>query len=303
MSRLIKRATGLTLLGLIVAWFLSAPSYVDPAAFDGLTGDAAAGEQVFHAGGCSSCHAAPDARGKAKYVLAGGRQLPTDFGTFVAPNISPDPDQGIGAWSVTDLANAMKLGVSPSGKHYYPAFPYSSYQRIAPQDIADLHAYLQSLPASDRPSRRHKVSFPFDVRRTLGLWKLMFVKAGPVVGLDEPTEERLRGQYLVEGPGHCGECHTSRNALGGLDYGKWLAGGPNPDGPGSIPNITDDPSGLAAWSADDIAGYLKSGFTPEFDIASGAMADIIENLAKLPDSDRAAIAAYLKAVPAMPAVR
>lgn len=303
MPRLIKRAAGVTLLGLIVAWFLSAPTYVDPTAFDGLTSDAAAGEQVFHAGGCASCHAAPKAKGDAKYMLAGGRQFPTGFGTFVAPNISPDPDQGIGSWSVIDLANAMLNGVSPSGKHYYPAFPYTSYQRMAPQDIADLHAYLRTLPASDRPSQKHDVSFPFDMRRTLGLWKLMFVKPGPVVSLDDPAARLLRGRYLVEGPGHCGECHTPRNALGGLDYGKWLAGGPNPDGPGTIPNITNDPTGLAAWSEDDIAGYLKSGFTPEFEIASGAMANVIENLAKLPDSDRAAIAAYLKAVPAVAAAR
>ena len=303
MSRFIKRMTGLALLGLIVAWFLSSPTYVDPETYDGLTGDVTAGAQVFYTGGCSSCHSAPDAKGEEKYVLAGGRQFATEFGTFVAPNISPDPDRGIGGWSVIDLANAMQMGVSPSGEHYYPAFPYSSYQRMAPQDIADLHAYLKTLPATDRPSQRHKVSFPFDVRRTLGLWKLMFVKPGPVVSFDEPTGELLRGQYLVEGPGHCGECHTPRNALGGLDYRKWLAGGPNPDGPGTIPNITDDPGGLAAWSEDDIAGYLKSGFRPDFDMASGAMADVIENLARLPDSDRAAIAAYLKAVTAIPAAK
>ncbi len=303
MARFLKRMTGLTLLGLIVAWFLSAPSYVDPAAFDGLTGDVAAGEQVFYAGGCSSCHSAPEAKGDAKYLLEGGRRFPTEFGTFVAPNISPDPAQGIGNWSVADLAGAMLNGVSPSGQHYYPAFPYSSYQHMTPQDIADLHAYLNTLPVSDRPNQRHKVSFPFDVRRTLGLWKTMFVKAGPVISLDSPTEEILRGQYLVEGPGHCGECHTSRNAVGGLEYGKWLAGGPNPDGPGTIPNITDHPSGLGGWSTEDIASYLKTGFRPDFDMASGAMADVIENLARLPDSDRAAIAAYLKAVPPLPAVK
>ncbi len=303
MVRFLKRIIGLSLLGLILAWFLSAPSYVDPAAFDGVTGDTTAGEQVFYAGGCSSCHAAPDAKGEAKYLLEGGRRFPTDFGTFIAPNISPDPVQGIGKWSALDLANAMLKGVSPSGQHYYPAFPYSSYQRMNLQDIADLHAYLNTLPASGRPSGRHKVSFPFDVRRTLGLWKMMFVRSGPVASLDAPSEELLRGQYLVEGPGHCGECHTSRNAVGGPEYGKWLAGGPNLDGPGSIPNLTADPSGLAGWTVEDIASYLKSGFTPDFDQASGAMADVIENIAKLPDSDRAAIAAYLKAVPPQPTVK
>lgn len=303
MARFLKRITGLSLLGLILAWFLSAPSYVDPAAFDGPTGDATAGEQVFYAGGCSSCHSAPNTKGTAKYLLEGGRRFPTEFGTFVAPNISSDPVQGIGAWSVINLANALQKGVSPSGQHYYPAFPYSSYQRMTPQDITNLHAFLNTLPASVRPSDRHEVSFPFNLRRTLGLWKLMFVKSGPVVSLDAPDKELLRGQYLVEGPGHCGECHTSRNALGGLAYGKWLAGGPNPDGPGTIPNITNDPSGLAGWSAADIAGYLESGFTPEFEMASGAMAAVIENTTELPDSDRAAIAAYLKAVPALPAVK
>ncbi len=300
MSRFIKRITGLTLLGLILAWFLSAPKYVDPASFADLTADVAAGEQVFYAGGCAACHSAPKAKAEAKLVLQGGTEFPSDFGMFIAPNISADPDHGIGGWSVIDLANAMQKGVSPDGQHYYPAFPYTSYQRMTAQDITDLHSFLATLPASQVPSAKHKVSFPFDVRRTLGLWKLMFVKSGPVAQLVGSEPDVLRGQYLVEGPGHCSECHTGRNALGGLDYGRWMAGAKNPDGPGRIPNLTDHETGLGDWAATDIAVYLSLGFTPSFDTAGGAMVDVIENTAHLTDADRAAIAAYLKSIPALP---
>jgi mono/diheme cytochrome c family protein len=300
MSRFIKRMTSLALLGLTIAWFLSAPKYVDATEFDNLTADLAAGEQVFYAGGCASCHSAPKTEGEAKLVLQGGKEFPSDFGTFVAPNISPDLEQGVGGWSAVDLANAMLMGVSPEGQHYYPAFPYTSYQRMTAQDIVDLHGFLATLPASQAPSEKHQVGFPFDVRRTLGLWKLMFVKSGPVANLESAEPDVLRGQYLVEGPGHCSECHTSRNALGGLDHSKWMAGAPNPDGPGRIPNVTDHETGLADWTAADIAEYLKSGFTPSFDTTGGSMVDVVENTAHLSDADRAAIGAYLKAIPALP---
>ena len=301
MPRFIKRVTGLGLLGLVVAWFLSAPEYVDPDTYTALDLDPAAGERVFYAAGCASCHSAPDAKGEAKLILSGGRSFPSDFGTFVAPNISPAPALGIGDWSVADLANAMINGVSPDGAHYYPAFPYTSYQRMKPQDIADLYAFLQTLPASSEPSQKHQVGFPYDVRRTLGLWKLMFAKGGPVVNFPEDTDPAiLRGQYLVEGPGHCGECHTSRNPLGGLNFDQWLAGGPNPDGPGRVPNITAHADGLADWTEADIAEYLSSGLTPSFDTAGGLMVAVVENTKHLSDEDRLAIAAYLKAIPALP---
>lgn len=280
-------------------WALTAPERIDPARLDGRAGDAARGEAVFRIAGCASCHAAPGAEGEARLLLAGGLRFETDFGTFIAPNVSPSP-QGIGGWSVADLANAMLAGVSPGGAHYYPAFPYASYARMAPQEIADLHAYIMTLPPSETESAPHELRFPFSIRRGIGLWKRLYLSPEPVVAVDGETLER--GRYLVEGPGHCGECHTPRNALGGPDLSRWLAGGPNPDGKGRIPNLTPHETGLT-WSAADVAEYLRSGFTPEYDVAGGTMVDVVKNTATLTDEDRAAIAAYLKALPPHPTQR
>ncbi len=295
MRRFLTAVLVLALVGGIAGWFLTAPGRLDPAAVEGLTGDPERGEMVFWAAGCASCHAAPGAEGEARLVLSGGRRFPSDFGTFIAPNVSPDPAAGIGGWSVYDLANALKMGTSPEGYHYFPAFPYTTYARASLQDIADLHAFLQTLPADATPSLPHEVGFPFSIRRALGGWKMLFFSPDWVLAGDlDPKVER--GRYLVEALGHCGECHTPRNALGGLDKSSWLAGAPNPSGEGRIPNITP---GRLTWSESDIAGYLKTGFTPEFDSAGGEMAEVVKNTGHLPDEDLAAIAAYLKAVPAV----
>ncbi|WP_068113320.1 c-type cytochrome [Tropicimonas marinistellae] len=275
-------------------WYLTAPDRFDPSAVQGVPPDLALGETLFYAGGCVSCHSAPGAEGDAKLVLSGGQRFPSDFGTFIAPNISADPEEGIGEWTSTEFANALLKGTSPDGTHYYPVFPYTSYARMSVADAVSLHAYLQTLPTDATASAPHEVGFPFSIRRFLGGWKWFFATEGWIVS-SELSDVQQRGRYLVEGPGHCGECHTARNALGGLDRGEWLAGAPSPDGKGRIPDIT--PGGLD-WSEADIAEYLKSGFTPEYDSAGGEMAAVIENTSQLTDDDRAAIAAYLKAVPA-----
>lgn len=280
---------GLALLG----WILTAPQPFDPDAFSGLEGDADNGALVFAAAGCASCHVAPDAEGDGPPILAGGKRFLSDFGTFLAPNISPDPTHGIGAWSDADLHNAIRLGLSPTGQHYYPAFPYTGYVNATPQDIADLIAHLRTLPADATPSQPHEVGFPFNIRRAAGGWKLLFMTTGWTIEGDLPPLED-RGRYLVEGLGHCAECHTPRNALGGLDRGNWMRGAANPSGDGRIPSI--HPEDLE-WSAQDIAIYLDSGFTPEFDTAGGEMVDVIKNTSQLSDDDRAAIAAYLVALP------
>ena len=298
MRRLLKILIPLGLVAAIIAWFLSAPSYVDASAFASIEGNAAKGKQVYAVGGCNSCHSADWAKDEAKDILKGGKHFETPFGTFIAPNISPDKAAGIGEWTLIDFANAMQKGVSPKGKHYYPAFPYTSYQRMTNEDVADLFAYMKSLPADTTASQAHEVGFPFNIRRGLGLWKLVFMKSGEIENLETADAAVLRGQYLVEGAGHCGECHTRRNFLGGSEFSNWLAGGPNPDGPGFIPNITAHETGLASWSADEIAEYLNSGFTPEFDVVGGSMVSVVENTALISAEDRAAVAAYLKAIPA-----
>jgi mono/diheme cytochrome c family protein len=146
----------------------------------------------------------------------------------------------------------------------------------------------------------NEVGFPFNVRRGLGLWKLLFADFKTFEDDPSDSEQVNRGAYLVNALGHCGECHTPRNLLGGIDRTKAFAGAPNPDGKGFIPNITPHPDGLGNWSAGDIAYALESGFTPDFDSLGGSMAAVVENTSKLTAQDRDAIAAYLKSVPELP---
>lgn len=281
-------------VGFAAWWGLTAtPAAGPPAALAAVTPDLERGEWVFNAAGCASCHSAEDAEGDARLVLSGGRRFPSDFGTFIAPNISTDPVHGIGGWTDAELIRAITEGVSPEGEHYYPAFPYLAYSKADAADIVSLVAFLRTLPASDVPSGAHEVGFPYDIRRNIGIWKRFFAHEGWVLE-GELSSEVERGRYLVEALGHCGECHTPRSWSGGLLTDRWLAGAPSPSGRGTIPNIT--PGGLS-WSEAEIADFLESGFTPEFDTAGGLMVEVIENTSRLTDEDRAAIAAYLKAVP------
>ncbi|QPC88655.1 c-type cytochrome [Mesorhizobium sp. NBSH29] len=295
-----KLAVGIAAAGVLAAiggWFLSAPVRLDAATLATLPeGDAARGERMFWAGGCASCHAQPKSEGTERLKLPGGVELKTPFGTFVAPNISSDKTDGIGGWLLSDFANAMQRGVSPDGRHYYPAFPYTSYARMEPGDIADLYAFMRTLPAVTGKAPSHRLGFPFNIRRGLGLWKRLYLDSSPVVAMDASHQVML-GQYLVEGPGHCGECHTPRSVTGGLKKNQWLAGAVAAEGDGIVPNISGGQGDFADWSAADIASYLETGFTPEFDSVGGAMVDVQKNMAKLTAEDRAAIAAYLKAVP------
>lgn len=276
-------------LGIAVFWVVTAPRTTDDKRLAGVTPSLERGAYVYTAGGCASCHAGEDGNAEE---LSGGMAFTSDFGTFYAPNISPSA-AGIEGWSAVDLANAVRQGVSPEKKHYYPAFPFASYVRMTDLDVVSLHAYLQTLPQSKITSKPHDVNFPFNIRRLLGGWKFLFLRDAPIVDDPNLTDEELKGQYLVETLAHCGECHTPRNALGGMDKSRWLSGAPNPSGKGNIPNIT--PAKLD-WSAADIAYYFESGFTPDFDSVGGHMAHVVDNFASLDASDREAIAAYLKRV-------
>lgn len=295
-----KLAISMGVTGIFVAiflWVLSAPETPDERPLP--KGDTANGEVMFWAGGCASCHAAPKSKGDARFVLGGGLELKTPFGIFRAPNISPDGDNGIGNWSNSDFATAMLKGVNPAGAHYFPAFPYTSYARMNNQDVMDLWAFLKTLPKTTNKVADHDVPFPFNIRRAVGLWKWLYFKPGKVLEIADATPQIARGQYLVEGPGHCGECHTQRNFLGGMDYSRWLAGGKAPEGDEFIANITPHKTGIGDWSVEDIAYSLESGFTPSFDTFGSSMVEVQENMAELPAKDREAIAAYLKAVPAV----
>lgn len=293
MRRVFLFLAGIAAIAVAAGLWLSRPRPVTPDLIAGLTGEAARGEAVFWAGGCASCHAAPGAKDEAKLVLSGGYRIDSPFGTFLAPNISPST-QGLAGWTTLDLANALLAGVSPDGRHYFPALPYTTYQNMTPQDLVDLKAFLDTLPPSDVESQPHELGFPFNIRRGVGLWKRINMKPGwhMATAMDATVEQ---GRYLVEALAHCAECHTPRDVTGGLDESRWLAGAPNPSGKGKIPAIAP---GQLDWSATDIAYYLETGFTPDFDSAGGQMAKVVANMAHLTKQDRAAIAAYLKALPA-----
>jgi mono/diheme cytochrome c family protein len=281
------------LLGLAALWFLTVPQSVPASALGAHTPDLANGKTIFTAGGCVSCHAVPKAEDKTR--LGGGLALKSPFGTFYVPNISPDPKDGIGAWNEAQFVTALNKGTSPDGSHYYPAFPYTSYQRMTFDDLRDLFGYLKTLPPVQGRVRNHDLPFPLTIRRTLGLWKLLFLDGEPFK--PDPSKSAIwnRGAYLVNGPAHCAECHSPRNVLGGIVAGKRFAGGASPDGQGGIPNITEFQ--LKDWSVSDIAETLATGMTPDADSVGGSMVEVVRNTAQLTAADRTAMATYIKSLP------
>jgi mono/diheme cytochrome c family protein len=298
--------TVLALAGLGAFYVLTIPVPAVTGPLPARTADLANGETMFHIGGCAACHATPKAgsRGPKQRPdplrLGGGLALATPFGTFKAPNISPDTTHGIGSWTEEAFVNAVLRGIGRNGEHLYPAFPYTSYQRMALDDVRDLYAFLKTLPAEARPSEPHQLAFPFNVRRGLGLWKRLYLDGKPFVPDPAKSAELNRGAYLVEGPGHCGECHSPRDAFGGIVATRRFAGGRDAEGKAWVPNITPHADGLAAWSAGDIAYLLKTGETRSYDSVGSTMAEVVGGTAKLSDADRAAIAAYLKGLPPLP---
>lgn len=273
------------------------PVAPDPVAADPVAADPVArGAYVFAAGGCAACHTAA---GDAAKPLAGGRALKTPFGIFYTPNLTPDPDTGIGKWSEEDFRRALREGVSPAGEDFYPAFPYTSYTGITDRDLSDLWAYLRSVPPVQQPNQPHQLSWPYSWRALLPGWRLLNFTEGPFLVAAGQSADWYRGAYLVRVLGHCGECHTPRDMLGGLNWYSPFAGNPQaPEGQGKIPNITPDPEhGIGEWSDKDIAYYLETGATPDGDFAGGAMVEVIKNdTSKLVPADREAIATYLKSL-------
>jgi mono/diheme cytochrome c family protein len=276
-----------------VYWWLSSPPIAIVVTETPYTPDLANGLTTFNAGGCSSCHAVPGQPDRLK--LGGGLAIPSPFGTFYAPNISPDPADGIGRWNEAQFVRAVTQGVSPSGYHYFPAFPYTSYAHARVSDIRDLFAYLKTLPRVQGKVREHDVPFPFNIRRNVGIWKWLFMDAEPYQPDTSRSPQWNRGAYLVNSLGHCAECHSPRNFLGGIIAAQRFAGGPNPEGEGWVPNITE--KGLGDWSEKDIAYLLETGLTPDSDSVGGSMVRVIKNTSELSAEDRAAIADYVKSLP------
>jgi len=256
----------------------------------------ARGKYIFDAAGCYGCHT--EAGGAP---LAGGPALKTPFGTFYAPNITPDPEHGIGRWSDADFARALREGVSPSGEHLYPVFPYTAYTKMTAQDVVDLRAYLKTVPPSTKPRRAHELRFPYAIRAALAPWKWLYFTAGEYTPAPDKDMTWNRGAYLVEALTHCGECHTPRNTFGPLERNHWLTGARMPVGNLVAGNLTPDKTGLADWTAADIVETLASGTLPEGGTVGAEMGEVVRNsTGRLTPQDREAIAVYLKALPAQP---
>jgi mono/diheme cytochrome c family protein len=276
-----------------VYWWLTATPVALAVTAAAYTPNLANGLEIFNAGGCASCHAVPGQPDRLK--LGGGLAIPSPFGTFYAPNISPDPADGIGRWTEADFVNAVTKGISPAGFHYFPAFPYASYQHAEIKDIRDLFGYLKTLSPVTGKVRDHDVPFPFNIRRNIGIWKWLFMDGKRFMPDPARPAQWNRGAYLVNALGHCAECHSPRNFLGGIITAQRFAGGPNPEGEGWVPNITQ--KGLGDWSEKDLAYFLQTGEMPDGDSAGGSMARVIRNTSQLSPEDRAAIAEYLKSLP------
>lgn len=295
LKRIVVIAVCAAVAALAAFWWLTIPASIAATALPARTPDLANGQTTFNAGGCSSCHAVPAQPDRTR--LGGGLAIPSPFGTFHVPNISPDPNDGIGRWSEADFVTALLKGTSPQGTHYFPAFPYTTYQHVKIDDARDLFAYLRTLPPVAGKAPPHDVPFPFNISRNLGIWKLLFLDGKPFVADASRSPQWNRGAYLVNSLGHCAECHSPRNFLGGIIDRQRFAGGPNPEGEGWVPNITQ--KGLAEWSEKDIAYLLETGQTPDGDTVGGSMGRVIRNTSQLSADDRNAMANYLKSLPAV----
>jgi len=293
LRRILIFVAAVGIIGLGVYWWLTEPPARLAVTEPFVAPNPAHGEVIFNAGGCASCHAVPNQPDRLK--LGGGLTIPSPFGTFYAPNISPDRADGIGAWSENDFVNAVKHGISPEGEHYFPAFPYTSYAHATVQDVRDLFAYLKTLAPVSGRAPDHDLPFPFNIRRNVGVWKFLFLDDKPFT--QDPTHSASwnRGAYLVNSLGHCAECHSPRNFLGGIVTAQRFAGGPDLEGEGWVPNITQ--KGLGEWSENDIASFLETGDMPDGDSAGGSMRRVIRNTSQLSPEDRAAMAEYLKSLP------
>jgi mono/diheme cytochrome c family protein len=294
LRKLVMLVVVLALIGAAAFWYITAPQRVAASALAAYTPNLDNGKTMFLGGGCASCHATPKQADKTR--LGGGLGLKSPFGTFFTPNISPDRKDGIGGWSEADFVTAMWKGTAPDGSHYYPAFPYTSYQRMKLEDVRDLFAYLKTLPPVEGKPRDHDLPFYLKIRRLLGGWNFLFLDGQPFKPDPSKSEEWNRGAYLVNGPGHCAECHSPRNVLGAIIAGRRFAGGPDPEGgDGWVPNIT--PAGIGDYSQRDIERILETGDMPNGDSVGGAMTAVVDNISKISAADRAAIALYLKSLP------
>jgi mono/diheme cytochrome c family protein len=245
----------------------------------------ARGAQLALMGDCNSCHTRADGP-----AYAGGRPVPTPFGTLFSTNITPDPDTGIGRWSQAAFVRAMREGVDRRGRHLYPAFPYDYFTRASDEDLAALYAYFMTRTPVRAPDVQNALRFPFNMRVLLAGWKALFLRPGPMQ-LPKDSGPRERGAYLAEAIAHCGACHTPRNLFGATERSRPYAGG---EAEGWLaPALDASAPAPVPWTADRIFTYLRQGAEKLHGAAAGPMAPVVHNLAQVPEQDVRAIAAYV----------
>jgi mono/diheme cytochrome c family protein len=253
------------------------------------------GEYLVKAGGCLGCHTATT---KDAIPFAGGRALKTPFGTFYGPNITPHPKAGIGLWTEANFERALRHGKRPDGSNYFPAFPYPSFTKISDEDVRALWAYLKSLPPSAQANVAHDLYLPFRFRFPVAIWNWLYFVPGPLNPDPKLSAAVNRGAYLVHALGHCGECHTARNFLGGPKRERALAGGMGPENK-RVPNLTL--TGLKKWNDKELKEFLLSGLSPDGDVTAEAMGEVVTNTtSKLTATDLDALLAYLRSLAPLP---
>ena len=249
------------------------------------------GARVVEAGDCAVCHTRPGGQ-----YMTGGLPLVTPFGTLYSTNITPDPQTGIGQWSLPAFERAMREGVSRDGHFLYPAFPYVHYRRMTAGDIADAYAYLMSGPAVNSPARQNRMNFPMNIRPLVSFWNVLFLHAKPLTSVAQQSDAWNRGRYLVEGPGHCAGCHSPLNLIGAEQSGESLAGGAV-DG-WEAPSLLGMTRRANPWNSDQLVSYLRGEVVDGHGTAAGPMRPVSLSLGRLPVGDAQAIAEYLLSLPA-----
>ncbi|WP_439117810.1 c-type cytochrome [Nereida ignava] len=279
-------ALGILAIGVLMAW----PIKQVPESIS-MTGDVARGAYLARTAGCIACHTNTEEGGRP---LAGGAGLVTDFGTFYPPNLTSDPDVGIGSWTVEDFAVALRQGISPDGEPYYPAFSYAFYADLTDQDIADLWAAFETVPAVTEAAPANVVSFPFNQRWGLKLWRAAYLYDPPTEPVEGQSDDWNRGRELVNGVEHCAACHTPRNLVGGRDLAQRFTGNPALPGGSSAPSIQASDLREGDWTISNLAYALRTGVTPSGDAFGGSMAEVVQQNSKfLTPEDLNAIATYL----------
>lgn len=287
--------------GAIGAGLLRHEPTASPPAIDTLAASVERGQYLATISNCATCHTTKDGQ-----PFAGGVRFQTPFGVLYSTNITMDEATGIGRWSFEDFHASMRHGVRPDGTQLYPAFPYPSFAKLTDSDIASLYLYMKTIEAVSAPARENDLDFPYNLRVGLRAWNRLFHDASAYVGDPARPAEWNRGAYLVQGPAHCGACHSPRNLLGAERNELALSGGTFHDAVDkhkyrqwSAVNLTSASAGLGAWSIDEIVSYLKEGESARA-VVHGPMTEVVMNSTRhLDDADVRAIATYLKELPAL----